>query len=105
MTGRLSFDHLDAVDVAFDGAGTAADRFLAALAGRGDGELSQREAQVAAYVAQELTNRQIAAAEHISERTVDTHIRHIFTKLGFATRAQLAAWQATVSERVRTPDQ
>jgi DNA-binding CsgD family transcriptional regulator len=83
----------------------AADRFLAALAGRGDGGLSQREAQVAEYVAQGLTNRQIAAAEHISERTVETHIRHIFTKLGFATRAQLAAWQATGGERVRTADQ
>lgn len=83
----------------------AADRFLAVLAGRGDGGLSQREAQVAAYVAQGLTNRQIAAAEHISERTVETHVRHIFTKLGFATRAQLAAWQATGGERVRTPGQ
>ena len=83
----------------------AADRFLAVLAGRGDGGLSQREAQVAAYVGQGLTNRQIAAAEHISERTVETHIRHIFTKLGFATRAQLAAWQATGGAQVRTPDQ
>ena len=83
----------------------AADRFLAALAGRGDRGLSQREAQVAAYVAQGLTNRQIAAAEHISERTVETHIRHIFTKLGFATRAQLAAWQATSGAQVRTPGQ
>jgi len=83
----------------------AADRFLAVLAGRGDGGLSQREAQVAAYLAQGLTNRQIAAAEHISERTVETHIRHIFTKLGFATRAQLAAWQATGGAQVRTTDQ
>ncbi len=39
------------------------------------------------------------------ERTVETHIRHIFTKLGFATRAQLAAWQATGGAQVRTPDQ
>ena len=83
----------------------AADRFLAVLAGRGEGGLSQREAQVAAYVAQGLTNRQIAAAEHISERTVETHVRHIFAKLGFATRAQLAAWQAAGGVKVRTPDQ
>lgn len=83
----------------------AADRFLAVLARRGGGGLSQREAQVAAYVAQGLTNRQIAAAEHISERTVETHIRHIFSKLGFATRAQLAAWHAASGERVRTPGQ
>ena len=83
----------------------AADRFLAALAGRGEGGLSQREAQVAAYVAQGLTNRQIAAAEHISERTVETHVRHVFAKLGFATRAQLAAWQAAGGAQVRTPGQ
>jgi DNA-binding CsgD family transcriptional regulator len=83
----------------------AADRFLAVLAGRGDGGLSQREAQVAAYVAQGLTNRQIAAAEHISERTVETHVRHIFAKLGFATRAQLAAWQAAGGIQVRTTGQ
>ena len=71
----------------------------------GVGGLSQREAQVAAYVAQGLTNRQIAAAEHISERTVETHVRHIFAKLGFATRAQLAAWHAIGGERVRTSGQ
>ena len=81
----------------------AADRFLAVLAGRGDGGLSQREAQVAAYLAQGLTNRQIAAAEHISERTVETHIRHIFTKLGFATRAQLARGRRPAARRSVLP--
>lgn len=84
---------------------TAADRLLAALSGRGDSVLTRREEQVAAHVAQGLTNRQIAATEHISERTVETHVRHIFTKLGFATRAQLAAWQAAGGGRVRTPGQ
>src|SRR5260221_592630 len=81
----------------------AADRFLAVLAGRGGGGLSQREAQVAAYVAQGLTNRQIAAAEHISERTVETHIRHIFSKLGFATLPQLPTWHAAGGGRGRAP--
>lgn len=84
---------------------TAADRLVAVLAGRGDSTLTRREQQVAAHVAHGLTNRQIAAAEHISERTVETHVRHIFTKLGFVTRAQLAAWQAAGGGRVRIPDQ
>ena len=33
-------------------------------------------------VAHGLTNRQIAAAAHISERTAETHVQHILDKLG-----------------------
>jgi DNA-binding NarL/FixJ family response regulator len=43
-------------------------------------------------VSQGLTSRQIAAAAHISERTVETHVQHIMEKLGFANRTQIAAW-------------
>ncbi|MCW2631868.1 MAG: transcriptional regulator, LuxR family, partial [Pseudonocardia sp.] len=39
-----------------------------------------------------LTNRQIAARLVISERTAETHVQHILTKLGFTTRSQIAAW-------------
>jgi len=38
------------------------------------------------------TNRQIAAALVISERTVGTHVEHILAKLGVASRAQIAVW-------------
>jgi DNA-binding NarL/FixJ family response regulator len=41
-----------------------------------------------------LSNRQIAAASHISERTVESHVQHILDKLGFANRTQVAAWVA-----------
>jgi DNA-binding CsgD family transcriptional regulator len=54
--------------------------------------LSPREAEVAAMVAEGLTNRQIAARLVISERTAENHVRHILTKLGFTTRSQIAAW-------------
>ncbi|MGH2355956.1 MAG: response regulator transcription factor, partial [Chloroflexota bacterium] len=56
------------------------------------GGLSPREAEVAALVARGLTNRQIAAELIISERTAARHVEHILGKLGFAKRAQVAAW-------------
>jgi DNA-binding NarL/FixJ family response regulator len=39
-----------------------------------------------------LTNRDIAARLCLSVRTVEAHVDHILTKLGFRTRTQLAAW-------------
>ena len=61
---------------------------------RRGGPLTRREAEIAVLVSQGLTNRQIAAAAHISERTVETHVQHILDKLGFASRTQIAAWVA-----------
>jgi Response regulator containing a CheY-like receiver domain and an HTH DNA-binding domain len=49
---------------------------------------------VATLVAEGLTNRQIAERLVISERTAENHVQHILTKLGFATRSQIAAWSA-----------
>ena len=54
--------------------------------------LTRRELEVAALVAQGLTNRSIAGRLDLSVRTVDTHVDHILTKLGFGTRTQLVAW-------------
>ena len=56
--------------------------------------LTTREAEVAALVAEGLTNREIAARLSISERTADSHVQHTMGKLGFRSRAQLAAWHA-----------
>ena len=39
-----------------------------------------------------LTNREIAGQLYLSVRTVEVHVDHILTKLGFRTRTQLAAW-------------
>jgi DNA-binding CsgD family transcriptional regulator len=62
--------------------------------------LSKREREVAALVAQGLTNREIARTLFLSERTAENHVQHILTKLGFGSRAQIAAW--AVSEGLPT---
>jgi DNA-binding NarL/FixJ family response regulator len=54
--------------------------------------LTRRELEVAALVAQGLTNRAVASRLHLSVRTVDTHVDHALAKLGFNNRAQLVAW-------------
>lgn len=54
--------------------------------------LTEREREVAALIAQGKANRQIADDLVVSERTVETHVGNILSKLGFASRAQIAAW-------------
>jgi HD-GYP domain-containing protein (c-di-GMP phosphodiesterase class II) len=49
--------------------------------------LSEREIEVLRLLARGRTNRAMAQALTISERTVDHHIRHIYAKLGVSTRA------------------
>ncbi len=61
--------------------------------GRGrQSNLSRREREIAALVAEGLTNRAIAARMFLSERTVDSHLEHIREKLGVSSRAQVATW-------------
>jgi predicted ATPase/class 3 adenylate cyclase/DNA-binding CsgD family transcriptional regulator len=54
--------------------------------------LTAREREVAALVALGLTNRGIAERLVVTERTAETHIQNILNKLGFTSRAQIAAW-------------
>jgi non-specific serine/threonine protein kinase len=54
--------------------------------------LTKRETEIAALIAEGLTNRQIATKLYIAPRTADTHVDHILTKLQFRSRAQVAAW-------------
>lgn len=58
--------------------------------------LTRREQQVAALVAQGMTNRRIASELVLSPRTVDGHVDRILTKLDFSSRAQIAAWWTTL---------
>ncbi|WP_370182139.1 protein kinase [Rhodococcus wratislaviensis] len=54
--------------------------------------LTKRERQVADLVAEGLTNQAIADRLVISPRTAQGHVEHILAKLGFTSRAQIAAW-------------
>jgi predicted ATPase/DNA-binding CsgD family transcriptional regulator len=54
--------------------------------------LSRREREVAALVARGYTNRQIAEALVIGDRTADTHVANILAKLELSSRTQIAVW-------------
>ena len=56
------------------------------------GDLTERELEVVALVAQGRSNREIADAFVISEKTVKTHIGHVLAKLGLKDRTQLAIY-------------
>jgi predicted ATPase/DNA-binding CsgD family transcriptional regulator len=75
--------------------GKPAQAPVAAPGHAGPGPLGKREAEVARLVADGLTNKQIGTRLFISERTVDSHVRSILNKLGFSSRAQIAAWIAS----------
>lgn len=72
---------------------------IAASGPRPDAQLTRRELQIADLVAEGLTNRQIAERMSISERTADSHLQHAMGKLGFRSRAQVAAWSVRARRR------
>ena len=55
-------------------------------------KLTRRERDVAVMVAGGMSSRQIAGRLVLSERTVEGHIERLLNKLGFHSRAQIAAW-------------
>ncbi|MGY1659862.1 ATP-binding protein, partial [Geodermatophilus sp. SYSU D00705] len=59
------------------------------------GPLTRRQLEVAGLVAQGLTDREIAARLVISPRTAESHVEQILTRLGFRSRAEIAAWAVT----------
>lgn len=62
------------------------------------GPLTSRERQVAELVKQGLTNRQIGESLVITEGTAGLHVKNALAKLGFRSRAQLAAWATEHTE-------
>jgi len=54
--------------------------------------LTVREREVAALIGQGKTNSEIAAEFVVSKRTIETHVSHILSKLGFSSRGQIMRW-------------
>jgi DNA-binding CsgD family transcriptional regulator len=65
--------------------------------------LTAREREVAGLVAQGLTNRDIAARLVVSKRTVDAHLEHILSKLGYSSRVQVAALASRAASAAADP--
>ncbi len=63
--------------------------------------LSRRELEIAELVAQGRTNREIAAILFIAVRTAEGHVERVRSKLGFSSRAQIAAW--VITQRSESP--
>jgi DNA-binding NarL/FixJ family response regulator len=88
---------LDAARSVFEGLAASPDlgrvvelSQVAAL--RAAGDLTQREVEVLSLIATGKTNRAIATELVISEKTVASHVSHIFTKLGLTSRAAATAY-------------
>ena len=54
--------------------------------------LTERQTEVAALVAEGLTNREVADRLSITERSAESHLERIRLRLGFRSRSQVAAW-------------
>ena len=52
--------------------------------------LTPAESRVAALVVEGRTNREVAAALFVTERTVASHLSHVYRKLGVRSRTELA---------------
>src|SRR6476659_9036762 len=63
--------------------------------------LTETEHRIAALIAKGQANRQIARAMFITENTVQTHLRHIFQKLGVRSRTELTAQLLAASADTR----
>jgi ATP/maltotriose-dependent transcriptional regulator MalT len=56
----------------------------------GIGSLTDREREISELITEGLTNKQIAAHLFLSEKTIESHIRNVFHKLGASSRLEIA---------------
>jgi len=68
-------------------------RLPSSRSGRGTNQLlSRREMEVAGLVAEGLTNAEIAERLVLSVRTIESHLDHVYARLGMSSRAALTRW-------------
>jgi DNA-binding CsgD family transcriptional regulator len=79
------------VDTALRGLGVRRRRTRPSRPSFGWESLTPMETDISHLVAKGLTNPEIGARLYISRRTVETHLSHVFRKVGLASRTQLAA--------------
>jgi predicted ATPase/DNA-binding CsgD family transcriptional regulator len=87
----------DVIAIALDR--PAAAPVAARATGADDFRLTRREREVAALIAEGLSNREIAARLVVAQRTAEGHVENILAKLGFTSRSQVAGWLAAQSPR------
>ena len=75
----------------FEAEQARADLARATEPGLRQGDLTRREAEVLALIAQGLSNRKIAERLIVSEHTVHRHVANIFVRLGVSSRAAAVA--------------
>jgi len=75
-----------------------------AATGQDRTRLSRREREVAGLIAQGRSNREIAEELTVSESTAERHVANIFNKLGYRSRAQVAAWAVEHGLLSQRPD-
>ena len=90
----------DARRIGMPGSLRRADVLLAGLSAAVPDPLSPREREVALLVAQSLSNREVAARLVLSERTVESHVRSILSKLGLSRRTDVVRWVLEDAARV-----
>ena len=91
-SAQAEFERLD-----MPGPLRVAESVVRALGADSSSRLSAREREVADLVSRSMSNRDIAAHLVLSERTVETHVRNILTKLGFTSRTEIVAWVLSAS--------
>ena len=66
------------------------------------GALTERELEIAELVTDRKTNKEIAAELFLSDKTIESHLRNVFVKLGVsrAWRSR-APWSATAASGTR----
>ena len=97
-----SREHLRAAFAGFEALGAEpwAERAAAELRASGEtarkrdpstiDQLTPQELQIVRFVAEGLSNKEVAAQLYLSPRTIDYHLRNVFAKLGITSRTQLA---------------